>query len=240
MARHKRSAYPHDQHANYVSPHGFSKAKAQKLKRHCPHRDPEIMERRYPVVIRQFSLRDGSGGEGKYRGGDGVIRDIEFLSPEIQVSILSERRVYRPYGLKGGEDAKCGLNLWIKQRREEDGDVLQEDEVDGKEGEARDPALQRPRVINLGAKTTAKMGRGDRIIIHTPGGGGWGRREDRGKADENDNDDEESDEKEKGRGAAMSGRAAPVITHGDDGGTGQHVTHRKGSLMEWDGAQLGA
>jgi N-methylhydantoinase B/oxoprolinase/acetone carboxylase alpha subunit len=51
--------------------------------------DPEIMERRYPVVLREFSLRLGSGGDGQYRGGDGVIRDIEFLQP-IQTSILSE------------------------------------------------------------------------------------------------------------------------------------------------------
>lgn len=188
------------------------------------------MERRYPVVIRQFSLRDGSGGEGKYRGGDGVIRDIEFLSPEIQVSILSERRVYRPYGLEGGEDAKCGLNLWVKQRREEDGDLLQEEEDEHKVD------LQRPRVINLGAKTTAKMGRGDRIIIHTPGGGGWGRKEDRNETSGKDGEETDAD---KGRGEAMSGRAAPVIAH-DSGGAGQHVTHKKGSLMEWDGAQLGA
>lgn len=51
--------------------------------------DPEIFERRYPVVLREFSLRKGSGGEGLYRGGDGVVRDIEFLEP-IQASILSE------------------------------------------------------------------------------------------------------------------------------------------------------
>jgi len=61
--------------------------------------DPEIFERRYPVYLRQFGLRSGSGGRGHFVGGDGVIRDIEFLEPRMQVSILSERRVHRPYGL---------------------------------------------------------------------------------------------------------------------------------------------
>src|SRR5438067_1228833 len=84
-----------------------------------------VFERRYPVILREFSLRAGSGGKGKYQGGDGVVRDIEFRIP-CQVSILSERRVYRPYGLHGGEDAeyspppmvsdcRCGLNLWIRK-----------------------------------------------------------------------------------------------------------------------------
>lgn len=64
-----------------------------------------VFERRYPVILREFSLRPGSGGKGKYPGGDGVVRDIEFRIP-CQVSILSERRVYHPYGLHGGEDAE--------------------------------------------------------------------------------------------------------------------------------------
>lgn len=56
------------------------------------------MERRYPVLVRQFTLRPHSGGAGLYRGGDGVVREIEFLRP-LQVGILSERRSFRPYGL---------------------------------------------------------------------------------------------------------------------------------------------
>lgn len=52
--------------------------------------DPEIMERRYPVILREFSLREGSGGEGEFRGGNGVVRDVEFTIPGVQVSILSE------------------------------------------------------------------------------------------------------------------------------------------------------
>ncbi|PKI82739.1 5-oxoprolinase (ATP-hydrolyzing) [Malassezia vespertilionis] len=126
--------------------------------------DPEIFERRYPVYLREFCIRDGSGGHGRFRGGDGVVRDIEFLEPDIQVSILSERRVFQPYGLKGGANAKRGANLWVKQRREEDGDMALPNEH----------GLVPPRVINLGGKNTAKFGAGDRIIIQTPGGGGYG------------------------------------------------------------------
>lgn len=126
--------------------------------------DPEIFERRYPVYLRQFGLRSGSGGRGHFVGGDGVIRDIEFLEPRMQVSILSERRVHRPYGLQGGEPGSNGVNLWIKQRREEDGDLLEPD---------RDGHLP-PRVINLGGKATAQFGMHDRIVVYTPGGGGFG------------------------------------------------------------------
>lgn len=120
--------------------------------------DAEVFERRYPVILREFSLRRGSGGLGQHNGGDGVIRDIEFRIP-VQVSILSERRVYRPYGLEGGEDGQCGLNLWVRKTRRtlEDGREVEEEEY-----------------INLGAKNTTKMQPGERIIVMTPGGGGWG------------------------------------------------------------------
>ncbi|PGG97965.1 hypothetical protein AJ79_09020 [Helicocarpus griseus UAMH5409] len=119
--------------------------------------DSEVFERRYPVLLRDFSLRPGSGGNGQHRGGDGVIRDIEFRIP-VQVSILSERRVYRPYGLNGGEDAQCGQNIWVRRTP--------------KRGEEAEWDV---RLINLGAKNTAKMLPGDRIVIKTPGGGGWGK-----------------------------------------------------------------
>jgi 5-oxoprolinase (ATP-hydrolysing) len=59
--------------------------------------DPEILERRYPVILREFGLRANSGGKGEYVGGDGCVREIEFLE-ELQISILSERRVFQPYG----------------------------------------------------------------------------------------------------------------------------------------------
>lgn len=68
----------------------------------------------------------------------------------IEVSILSERRVFRPYGLKGGEDGLPGLNLWIRHV----GDRVQ--------------------TLNLSGKNTARFGKGDRIVIQTPGGGGYG------------------------------------------------------------------
>ncbi|KAI9725561.1 MAG: hypothetical protein M1828_003049 [Chrysothrix sp. TS-e1954] len=127
--------------------------------------DSEIFERRYPVVLREFSIRAGSGGGGQHHGGDGVVRDIEFRLP-MQVSILSERRVYRPYGLEGGENAQTGLNLWVRK-------VSQTPKGQG-DGEG-DCKAEEYRYINLGGKNTAAMAKGERIIVNTPGGGGWGR-----------------------------------------------------------------
>lgn len=85
------------------------------------------------------------------------------LTRPIQCSILSERRVYHPYGLAGGGAAECGRNTWIKQPRKEDGDFV-----------SSNGAITKPRTINLGGKATVKMGKGDRICIWTPGGGAWG------------------------------------------------------------------
>ncbi|KAK3484594.1 Hydantoinase B/oxoprolinase-domain-containing protein [Neurospora crassa] len=147
--------------------------------------DSEIFERRYPVLLREFSIRKGSGGKGKHRGGDGVVRDIEFRLP-LQVSILSERRVYRPYGLAGGEDAQCGLNLWVRKvkkarwedtlRKIQNGEQDQQQEEEEKKKEVGGEAEgYEERVINMGAKNSAPMKAGDRIIICTPGGGGWGK-----------------------------------------------------------------
>jgi 5-oxoprolinase (ATP-hydrolysing) len=122
--------------------------------------DPEVFEKRYPCILRQFGLRQNSGGKGKYNGGEGTIRDIEFRLP-VQCSILSERRSRQPYGLEGGEAGASGLNL-----------VIMKDEYS-----------EEKRVINLGAKGTIKLGQGDRIVINSPGGGGWGAVEE-GGADE--------------------------------------------------------
>ncbi|KAI1761334.1 Hydantoinase B/oxoprolinase-domain-containing protein [Hypoxylon sp. FL1150] len=74
--------------------------------------DPEVFEKRYPCVLREFSIREGSGGTGLHRGGDGIIRDIEFTEP-VQVSILSERRTRAPRGAAGGGDGVMGTNLWL-------------------------------------------------------------------------------------------------------------------------------
>ncbi|KAJ3341068.1 hypothetical protein HDU93_005700 [Gonapodya sp. JEL0774] len=111
--------------------------------------DPEILERRYPALLREFSLRLGSGGRGRYSGGDGVIRDIEFLEP-VQVSILSERRVMAPYGMDGGECGARGRNIWIRN------------------------GADKERWINIGGKNTVLVAKGDRLRVETPGGGGYG------------------------------------------------------------------
>jgi 5-oxoprolinase (ATP-hydrolysing) len=65
----------------------------------------------YPVILRSFSLRENSGGAGLHRGGDGCRRELEFRKP-LQLSVLTERRVFQPYGLEGGEPGKRGMNLF--------------------------------------------------------------------------------------------------------------------------------
>ncbi|KAF5507125.1 Uncharacterized protein CGCA056_v013312 [Colletotrichum aenigma] len=135
--------------------------------------DSEVFERRYPVILREFSLRKGSGGDGQHRGGDGVIRDIEFRIP-VQVSILSERRVYRPYGLAGGEDGEAGLNVWV--RKVEKGSWEKSlKRLKGAGQQDQEEVEYEERRFNLGAKNSAPMKPGERIIVNTPGGGGWGK-----------------------------------------------------------------
>jgi N-methylhydantoinase B/oxoprolinase/acetone carboxylase alpha subunit len=97
-------------------------------------------------MIEEFSIRKGSGGAGKYRGGDGVKRVYKFLE-DVEVSLLTERRVFSPYGLNGGEDGKKGENL-LKSKG---------------------------KIYNLTGKINFKAKKGDRLIIKTPGGGGWGK-----------------------------------------------------------------
>ncbi len=108
--------------------------------------DPEEMERRYPVRLHQFVLRKGSGGNGKWKGGDGVIREVEFLAP-VEVTVLSQHRKEAPYGMAGGEPGRCGRQVFIRQ--------------DGPEEELQG-------IDSRSAKA------GDRVVIYTPGGGGWG------------------------------------------------------------------
>ncbi|KAF8013717.1 hypothetical protein BT93_I1550 [Corymbia citriodora subsp. variegata] len=108
--------------------------------------DPEIFEQRYPVLLHRFGLRENSGGTGIRRGGDGLVREIEFKSPVV-VSILSERRVHAPRGLSGGKDGARGANFLITK--------------DG-------------RKIYLGGKNTVQVQPGEVLQILTPGGGGWG------------------------------------------------------------------
>lgn len=71
--------------------------------------------------------------------------------------------MHQPYGLEGGEPGEKGKNIWIKQPRKEDGDV------------DSDPSRNKPRIINIGGKASVLMGKGDRIIINTPGAGAWGK-----------------------------------------------------------------
>ena len=107
--------------------------------------DVEIMERRYPVLVKRFEIRPNSGGKGRFRGGNGVVREIEFLE-NMQTGILSERRSFRPYGLLGGGEGKRGKNFLVKEGQ----------------------------IVNIGGKNLCDVGPGDRIIICTPGGGGYG------------------------------------------------------------------
>ncbi|RJE24558.1 5-oxoprolinase [Aspergillus sclerotialis] len=116
--------------------------------------DPEVLEKRYPCILRRFELRENTGGAGRNRGGDGVAREIEFLTP-VQCSILSERRVHRPYGMEGGEPGEAGLNLWL----------------------TKDKYTGQDRKVNMGGKGSVPMKTGDRVVIMTPGGGGYGTKE---------------------------------------------------------------
>ncbi|KAH9888204.1 Hydantoinase B/oxoprolinase-domain-containing protein [Xylariomycetidae sp. FL2044] len=128
--------------------------------------DIEIIEKRYPVLMREFSIRRGSGGRGRFRGGCGVVRDWECRHP-LTFGLITERRVHQPYGMLGGENGASGANYWV-QRTADDG------------GE---------RWVNIGSRGQVDMKEGDRCVIHTPGGGGWGvPDDDDGDEYENDND----------------------------------------------------
>ncbi|MDI1314123.1 hydantoinase B/oxoprolinase family protein [Prosthecobacter sp.] len=107
--------------------------------------DPEIIEQRYPVRLRQFSIRRGSGGQGQWHGGDGVIREFEFLAP-LTVSLLTQHRVESPFGLHGGSPGKTGQQTLLR------------------EGQS----------TTLEGCTSFPVQPGDRVIIETPGGGAWG------------------------------------------------------------------
>ena len=103
--------------------------------------DPEILEQRYPVRLWRFHFRKGSGGKGRWCGGDGILRELEFLK-ELQVSLLTQHRVVAPYGLAGGDDGARGRQI-----------------LNGKP---------------LGGLAEFRSNPGDRLVIETPGGGGFG------------------------------------------------------------------
>ncbi len=110
--------------------------------------DPEVLELRYPVIQEEFSIRQGSGGEGEFQGGDGSVRRLRFLENVTAVIVASRRRV-APFGLAGGEDGAPGRQ-WVER-------------ADG-------------RVDILSGTAQAELSPGDVFVIQTPGGGGYGHR----------------------------------------------------------------
>jgi len=106
----------------------------------------EALESAYPVRVRRYSLRRGSGGKGKFHGGEGIVREIEFLT-EVRGSILSDRRQFGPYGLAGGKPGRPGVNQLTVQGRKR----------------------------KLPGKAAFSAPRGSVLKIETPGGGGWGK-----------------------------------------------------------------
>ncbi|MFD1612357.1 hydantoinase B/oxoprolinase family protein [Sphingomonas tabacisoli] len=108
--------------------------------------DPEVLEWRFPVLLEEFAVRRGSGGAGRHKGGDGVVRKIHFREA-MTAAILSNRRRVPPFGLEGGRPGACGRN-----------------------------AVERAAgaVEELGSAQATEMAPGDVFVIETPGGGGFG------------------------------------------------------------------
>jgi len=105
----------------------------------------EALENYLPVKITRYAIRKNSGGKGQKRGGDGLIREYQFLVP-VNLTIISDRRRFPPYGLNGGKPGKKGLNLLFSGGKK----------------------------IILGSKVNLKLKAGDVLRIETPGGGGFG------------------------------------------------------------------
>lgn len=110
--------------------------------------DVEVFETQYPARLRQFAIRQNAGGQGKHNGGDGVIREIEFLK-DLEVSMLTQRRVRPPFGLDGGEPGSVGKNQ-LKRAVDDN-------------------------VIDLGSLVQVSVKARDVLTIQTPGGGGFGK-----------------------------------------------------------------
>ena len=113
----------------------------------------EAFEHQFPLRIASYRIRRGSGGAGAHRGGDGIVREFEFLIP-AEVTLLSDRRERGPWGLAGGKSGKPGRNTLLH---------------DGVRGGVR---KERPQ--NLRGKLRFDARPGDLLRIETPGGGGWG------------------------------------------------------------------
>ena len=108
--------------------------------------DPEVLESRYPVMLESFAIRNGSGGQGKYRGGNGVVRKVRF-NESMTAGILSNHRLIPPFGLKGGKAGKVGSSYIERQDK---------------------------TIELLDSTATVEMRSGDTLVIETPGGGGYG------------------------------------------------------------------
>jgi N-methylhydantoinase B len=119
----------------------------------------EALEYMLPIMVLEYGLRDGSGGAGQYHGGDGIRREYQFLEPAT-ITINSERRIYPPYGLQGGEPGATGINRLQRVNLNPDSHSF---------GSTEEQII--------GGKYTTHVEAGDRVIIETPGGGGWGKAE---------------------------------------------------------------
>ena len=104
------------------------------------------MEQRYPLILRAFHLNPNTGGDGAFQGGDGVVREIMFRK-QLKLCLLTERRVFKPYGMNGGKEGCAGVNTLIQAGG---------------------------RKVNVGGKTAIDVMPGEYLRLCTPGGGGYG------------------------------------------------------------------
>ena len=107
----------------------------------------EALEHAYPLQVTEYALRKNSGGIGKNKGGDGIIREIKFLE-QAELTLVGDRKVYEPYGLKGGKNGKVAKNFLIRKNKKK----------------------------RLATKVQLDIQAGDIIRIETPGGGAWGKK----------------------------------------------------------------
>ena len=110
----------------------------------------EALEISYPLRVERYEIREGSGGQGRHRGGNGVVRSLTIIDHQARVSLQSDRRRFAPYGLGGGGDGMPGCN-WTRD--------------------------QHGKVRQLPGKVSLTLRAGETIGVETPGGGGWGRQD---------------------------------------------------------------
>ena len=139
----------------------------------------EALEAAYPVRVRRYSLRRDSGGKGQFRGGDGIIREIEFLT-DVRASILSERRRLQPYGLAGGRPGEAGRNelLVVEKRNSKFETRNSTSKIRNSKLEIRNSkwGILPGHAMELPSKAAFNAPQGSILRIATPGGGGWGKK----------------------------------------------------------------